>query len=310
MKASVVEIHKNYCIVFTADGRFIRKDMPAGAYEIGDEIIVDITALSDGFEKPLKKPFGIFAKLAAGFAAIVILGGGAFLGIKYAGFGFALSPVKVASEAAQAKIIDSTGKEDSEGSQGAADQSEQSLAAEAPAAESNSAGAQSEASSADAAKSVQSSPTSNGVGQSNEAQPSQDGSAATSDTNNDGGGGPALTPPSQVLFTGTFKLDKKNIDILIDYPDLNITYTVEQPYAQSSVPGEIETFILKIKNLQKSTFNGNIDIIFVDKDRSTLKESDRKMGNLGFDSVHTEFIEIAGNADSFKMTVYGSFSVP
>lgn len=294
MKASVVEIHKDYCIVFTADGRFIRKDMPAGAYEIGDEIIVDTTALSNGFEKPLRKPFGIFAKLAAGFAAIVILGGGAFLGIKYAGFGFTLTPIKVASEAAQAKIIDSTGKEDSEGSQGAADQGEQSLAAEAPAA--------------DAAKSVQSSSTSNGVGQSDEAQSSQDGSAATSDTNNEGGG--LVLAPPQVLFAGTFKLDKKNIDILIDYPDLNITYTVEQPYVQSSVPGGIETFILKIKNLQKSTFNGNIDIIFIDKDRSTLQESDIKMGNMDFNFVHTEFIEIAGSADSFKMTVCGNFSVP
>ena len=306
MKASIVEIHKNYCIVFTADGRFIRQDIPAGAYEIGDKIIVDVTAISNVFEKPLKKPFSMFAKLAAGFAAIVILTGGAYLGIRYAGLGFSSAQVKVASEAVQAKTLDSSGQEDISGSQGAVDKSEDALAAEAPVSEPNVAGAQSKESSAETAKTAQSS-TSNGTGQSDKTQSSQDSSTATSDTNNEGE--LALVTP-HVLFEGTFKLDKKNIDILIDYPDLNIAYTVEKPYTQDSNPGEIETFVLKIKNLQKSTFNGNIDIIFIDKDSGALQVSDFEIGNLGFNFVHTEFIKIAGNADSFKMTVSGNFSTP
>ena len=41
MKAIVMEIHKDYCIVMTGDGRFIMQTAPAGELEIGDEIIVE-----------------------------------------------------------------------------------------------------------------------------------------------------------------------------------------------------------------------------------------------------------------------------
>ena len=307
MKASVVEIHKNYCIVFTADGRFIRQDIPAGAYEVGDEIIVDAAALSNVFEKPLKKPFSMIARLAAGFAAIVFLTGGAYLGIRYAGLGFAFTPVKVASEAAQAKTIDSFGQEDIAGSQAVADQIKQTLTAEAPDSESSVAGAQSKESTADAEKTAPSSSISNGTGQSDKTQSSQDSSAAASDTNNEG---ELALVPSQVLFEGAFKLDKKNIDVLIDYPDLYITYSADQSYTQDSNPGEIETFVLKIKNLQKSTFIGNIDIIFTDINSSTLQTSAIETGNLMFNDVYTQQIIVAANADSFRMTLYGSFNEP
>ncbi len=40
MKVVIMEIHKDYCIVMTKDGQFIKKKIMAGAYEIGDEIII------------------------------------------------------------------------------------------------------------------------------------------------------------------------------------------------------------------------------------------------------------------------------
>ena len=309
MKAYVAEINKDYCIVITEDGRFIRQDMPAGAYEIGDEIVIEAADLFTLMEKPLKKPFGMFARLAAGFAAIVILGGGAYLGIKYAGPGFAFSPVKVAAQAAQAKTVDSSLKEDTDRGYETLEQGkEPNLAAEAPASESGVAGAQSSKSSADASMSGQSTSTSNqDSGQSDKTQASQDSGASTSGTNNEGG----LTLPSgQVLYEGTSKLEKNNIDILIDYPDLLITYKLEKSYDQDSGTGEIGIFTLKIKNLQKSTFTGNIDIIFTDKNNGTLQTSAIEIGILDFNDDYTKQIQVAGIADSFSMTLFGNFNEP
>jgi len=40
MKAVIMEIHKDYCIVMTKDGQFIRQNIPAGVFEIGDEIVI------------------------------------------------------------------------------------------------------------------------------------------------------------------------------------------------------------------------------------------------------------------------------
>jgi len=41
MRAVVIEIHKNYCIALTSDGRFIKQPVEQGELEIGDEIMVE-----------------------------------------------------------------------------------------------------------------------------------------------------------------------------------------------------------------------------------------------------------------------------
>lgn len=40
MKAVIMEIHKDYCIVMTKDGQFLKQNIPAGVFEIGDEIVI------------------------------------------------------------------------------------------------------------------------------------------------------------------------------------------------------------------------------------------------------------------------------
>ena len=40
MKAVVIEIHKNYCIVVTGDGQFLKHKAGAGSVEIGDEVVI------------------------------------------------------------------------------------------------------------------------------------------------------------------------------------------------------------------------------------------------------------------------------
>ena len=117
-------------------------------------------------------------------------------------------------------------------------------------------------------------------------------------------------PPGQVLFEGTFKLEKNNIDTLIDYPDLNISYSAKKSYGQDEGFGETGVFTIKVKNLQKSTFTGNIDIIFKDKNSSTLQTIVIETGNIGFNDEYTQQIQIADNADSFTMALSGSFNEP
>jgi hypothetical protein len=41
MKAIIMEIYKNFCIVMTEDGKFLKYKMPAGFAEIGDEVIIE-----------------------------------------------------------------------------------------------------------------------------------------------------------------------------------------------------------------------------------------------------------------------------
>jgi|GEM_PF-1720247 len=306
MKASIVEIYRDYCIVLTRDGRFIRQDVPAGAYEIGDEIFIEDAGLIAVKEKPLKKQFGMFARLATGFAVIVILGGGAYFGIKYAGPGFALNPVIVASQEAQAKNFAPTAQEETDEGYATMQQGEQDFAIESPDTGAGVADAGSSGSSPDASNTGQSLPSSSqDSGQYDKTQSSQENGADASGTNS-GDGNDALAP-LPVLFEETIRLEKNNIDIPIDYSDLIITYKVGQSYRQDTGTGEIGIFTIKIKNVQKSTFTGNIDIIFVDKNSITLQTSAFETGNLVFNDDFTQQIQITSNTDSFIMTLYGSF---
>jgi len=307
MKALVAEIHKDHIIVITRDGRFVRQDVPAGVYEIGDEIVVDDAELSALRDKPVKKPFGMFARLAAGFAAIVILGGGSYLGIKYAGAGFASGPVMVASQEPRETIAGSSGQEKTDEAYQTLQQSEgQALAAEAPASESGIAGSQSLESSTEASKSAQKSSASNqDSGQPDNTQATQDsGAASTSGTDNEENISLATLP---VLFEETFKLEKNNIDVLTDCTDLFVTYRIEQLYSQDAGNGEMLALTIKIKNLQKSTFNGNIDIIFTDTGNNTLQTSEFEKVILGFNGAYEQQVPVAAGAESFGITLYGSF---
>jgi hypothetical protein len=71
MKAVVMEIHKDYCIVMTGDGRFVREAVPAGELEIGDEIIVE----EETFAAPSRDWIKTFAITAV---AVLVVGFGTY----------------------------------------------------------------------------------------------------------------------------------------------------------------------------------------------------------------------------------------
>jgi len=69
MKAVVIEIHKNYCIVMTGDGQFLKHKVGAGSVEIGDEIVISRVPETKAARFTLRG----FAVAAA--VAVVIIGG-------------------------------------------------------------------------------------------------------------------------------------------------------------------------------------------------------------------------------------------
>ncbi len=71
MKAIVMEIHKDYCIAMTGDGRFIRQAITAGELEIGDEIMIEEAV----FEVPGRDWIKTFAIAAA---ALLVIGFGSY----------------------------------------------------------------------------------------------------------------------------------------------------------------------------------------------------------------------------------------
>ena len=71
MKATVMEIHKNYCIVMTRGGQFLKHKTAAGSVEIGDEIVI-----SKAVEVRLGRLYARGFAIAA--AVVVVVVGGVF----------------------------------------------------------------------------------------------------------------------------------------------------------------------------------------------------------------------------------------
>ena len=75
MKAIVIEIYENYCIVMTEDGQFLKYKAVAGSVEIGDEVVVNKA-------HEVKAAKFVARGLAIAAAVVVIVIGG-FFSYKY-----------------------------------------------------------------------------------------------------------------------------------------------------------------------------------------------------------------------------------
>ena len=79
MKAVVMEIYKDYCIVMTKDGQFLKQEIPAGVFEIGDEIMV-----SEGYVYKLKVvKVGWMRSFAVGTMIVVMVAVVSIFGVWY-----------------------------------------------------------------------------------------------------------------------------------------------------------------------------------------------------------------------------------
>ncbi len=120
MRATVMEIHKDYAIVATGDGRFLRQDTPAGTYEIGDEITIEST-----YEYRPKRSW-IRGVVAAAAVVVVLVTGSVLLVRYFREYGTSTGAVMVAQEDMVEKAV-----EEKAAREEIADAEEEVLAAEA-----------------------------------------------------------------------------------------------------------------------------------------------------------------------------------
>lgn len=79
MKAVIMEIYKDYCIVMTRDGQFLKQEIPAGVFEIGDEIVV-----SEGYVyRPKVVKVGWMRSFAVGTMIVVMVAVVSIFGVWY-----------------------------------------------------------------------------------------------------------------------------------------------------------------------------------------------------------------------------------
>jgi hypothetical protein len=80
VKAVIMEIHKDYCIVMTEDGRFLKRKVPAGVFEIGDEINIDLEMSFEPAARPRRSMVGRYFATAMVVIVIIV---GAILGERF-----------------------------------------------------------------------------------------------------------------------------------------------------------------------------------------------------------------------------------
>lgn len=99
MKAVVMEIYKDYCIVMTEDGQFLRHKTPVGRLEIGDEVVIER-------QYSYEPRVNLVARFAVAAAVIVVVAVGSVLSVRYISqYHAARGTAMVAEEAAIEKAV-------------------------------------------------------------------------------------------------------------------------------------------------------------------------------------------------------------
>ena len=99
MKAVVMEIYKDYCIVMTKDGQFLRNKISVGRLEIGDEIVIER-------HYSYEPKVSLVARFAVAAAVMVVLALGAVLGVRYISqYHATRGTAMVAEEAVEEKVL-------------------------------------------------------------------------------------------------------------------------------------------------------------------------------------------------------------
>jgi len=82
MKGVIIEIGKDYCIVLTSDGQFIRQRIPHGVFEIGDEIVV---TQEDSYREPATADIKMkrIRSFALAASVVFVLAVGSIFTVKY-----------------------------------------------------------------------------------------------------------------------------------------------------------------------------------------------------------------------------------
>jgi hypothetical protein len=275
MKALIVEIKRKYCIIVTPDGRFLKKAMPAGNYEIGDEVLIDETN-TGAKHAGHRFSFGMPARIAAGFAVAAILVTGAYFGARYIGSAGIAAPM-VAS--APSEVKDTGGVLQQDGPESKAQTGGQDF------------------SETQAEKSIA----------------LEEGADQQMD-NETGSGEKAMAAAASeypLLFEATYSLDATgngaNIYIPAGFADLDISYMVKK-YTSSGEGGTDGPGILwlQTKNIfENMYYNGNITISFFDEINNLMDTKTIDFISFGAGSTRIEKIYFGQGYVAFSIIVFG-----
>jgi hypothetical protein len=275
MKALIVEIKRKYCIIVTPDGRFLKKAMPAGNYEIGDEVLIDETN-TGAKHAGHRFSFGMPARIAAGFAVAAILVTGAYFGARYIGSAGIAAPI-VAS--APSELKDTVGVLQQDGPESKAETGGQDF------------------SETQAEKSIA---LEEGADQQMDNEPGSGEKAMA-----------AAASEYPLLFEATYSLDATgngaNIYIPAGFADLDISYMVEK-YTSSGEGGTDGPGILwlQTKNIfENMYYNGNITISFFDEINNLMDTKSIDFISFGAGSTRIEKIYFGQGYVAFSLIVFG-----
>ncbi|MBM3700339.1 MAG: anti-sigma factor domain-containing protein [Actinobacteria bacterium] len=275
--ALIVEIYKNYCIVVTGDGQFLKQEISAGTYEIGDSIIV-AEKEPDRFEEK-SAIFRILSRVAAGFAIVAVIAFGSYFGINFLRTGRSQMTValqdSVLPEAAQAAVEE------------AAAENEIGQGQETPSINKQQTGE---------GQLMKESSDDENYDMLNDEMPQTEDAAQVSNA-------------APVLFEVIHNIADTDQAVLIDYKDIIIDYSVEEPGTESDGSGFEKSLLFNfMQNKKDHFFNGNIDTILNDANSSAIKTVKMIFENFEYGAKKTQEVELENDARSFTLVIYGSFN--
>ncbi len=276
--ASVVEIHKNYCIAVTCDGQFLKQEITAGTYEIGDSIIV--TAEKEN--KRAAEKFDIYRivyRVAAGFAIVAVVVFGAYFGIHILRSGDKPVTVVLQDSVLTETALDPT-KEKTDGNEIAAGQEDSVLLKQQP-------------------------------GQSQLRQESvvDEDDGMLLEKMQEGGEPAQGSNEAPILYKGLHNISDTGELGLIDYEDIKIDYSIKESKTKSGAsPFEKSILFNFMHNKKDYFFNGNIDAVLNDANSSAIRTVRMLFENYEYGAKRTEEVALENDEKSFTLVIYGSFN--
>jgi len=274
-EAIIVEIYKRHCIVLTADGQFLKQAVAAGTHEIGDSITV-LFGKEPETGKEKIDIYRIISRVAAGFAICAAVAFGIYFGVNFIRPESGTLKVAVQEsnviEQVQPSLEESVNNEDQPNLQ------DKTVL---PGQEAKETQLRQESA--------------------NDGSPLQ--GASEDEAQN------AISTASPILYEGSHKLDEADTVFSIDYNDIRIDYSIEQADA-SSGDSEFEKslFFSFLQNKKDYLFNGNIDTVLNDANKSAARTVRMLFENFEYGQERTEEVILQKDENNFTLVIYGSFN--
>ena len=311
-KAYILEVHRNFLILMTSDGQFLKySKINSSIHEIGDEIIIEASVLENNglysyFNKPdknfvlkegfkslkEKNKFKLLRGVAVGIAAVVILAFGIYFGINYlykTGYlpSFNLSFIASAKDKAVSERSLTSMSAENISPDSAAEVAEQSNDNEMLGAENTY-----------TKENYNLSTTNSKIFGEEIIVLDESGENVILQNQNDYIENMQKQP---VLYEGFYNMNTLNTDFVVDYPDIQIGYKVNEDTNKLLVFN-----FIAVK--EKQLFNGNVNAVLKDENLTNTRTFSMIFKNFKYGQQRTEVIILENIEKGFKIIIYGYFN--